>query len=186
MNPPPGVPVGSSPHTRGAPRALLVHPARVGIIPAYAGSTRCSSRVRTSLRDHPRIRGEHAGCSVFAIGVTGSSPHTRGARLRRPGTEPRRRIIPAYAGSTPMAALIPFQMEDHPRIRGEHCCKLLAAPTACGSSPHTRGAPLVDTRGQKSLRIIPAYAGSTPSKSPRGKTNRDHPRIRGEHDGWPC
>ena len=161
MNPPPGVPVGSSPHTRGAPRALLVHPARVGIIPAYAGSTRCSSRVRTSLRDHPRIRGEHAGCSVFAIGVTGSSPHTRGARLRRPGTEPRRRIIPAYAGSTVCWSIPCVGSWDHPRIRGEHGFDGRSRQDPDGSSPHTRGA-LNDTRGdQRQGRIIPAYAGST-------------------------
>ena len=60
-----------------------------------------------------------------------------------------------------MAALIPFQMEDHPRIRGEHCCKLLAAPTACGSSPHTRGARNTGIDRSVKMRIIPAYAGST-------------------------
>ena len=30
-------------------------------------------------------------------------------------------------------------------------------------------------------RIIPAYAGSTPTRSPRRSSGKDHPRIRGEH-----
>ena len=34
---------GSSPHTRGAPGCGLVQVAGEGIIPAYAGSTSCSS-----------------------------------------------------------------------------------------------------------------------------------------------
>ena len=50
---------GSSPHTRGAQslRALAKH--GVGIIPAYAGSTRPGSPPPRRGADHPRIRGEH-------------------------------------------------------------------------------------------------------------------------------
>ena len=32
------------------------------------------------------------------------------------------------------------------------------------------------------MRIIPAYAGSTDSAMVSLQSNRDHPRIRGEHD----
>ena len=54
--------------------------------------------------DHPRIRGEHAGDDDATTELKGSSPHTRGAPCRgRPGWT-RRGIIPAYAGSTPLAA----------------------------------------------------------------------------------
>ena len=51
--------VGSSPHTRGALRLYLKLDVRVGIIPAYAGST--AHALVSALRrwDHPRIRGEH-------------------------------------------------------------------------------------------------------------------------------
>ena len=133
---------GSSPHTRGAqslpgarqggrgdhPRIRgehapcgQPHVVRLGIIPAYAGST-------TPLDCH------------FAA-VMGSSPHTRGARpdcfgnRRRSRDHPRIRgehaprvgsrravkgIIPAYAGSTGRS--------------------LRSRRRASGSSPHTRGA----------------------------------------------
>ena len=159
----PGNLVGSSPHTRGAPRCGIALPA--------------------NCRDHPRIRGEH--------------PQTE------PQQEPNSGIIPAYAGSTASAQFSasalagssphtrgalhdvcawPFIRRDHPRIRGEHTGghgravaprRIIPAyagstlagagsPTSVrGSSPHTRGAPIT-------------------SASPWGWCG-DHPRIRGEH-----
>ena len=50
-----------------------------------------------------------------------------------------------------------------------------------GSSPHTRGAPVNATSTASTLRIIPAYAGSTNPRSCSTVAVRDHPRIRGEH-----
>ena len=72
---------GSSPHTRGALAAHLLHCRETGIIPAYAGSTTCRSSPLEMPGDHPRIRGEH-----------GVEAHEF---VRELG------IIPAYAGSTP-------------------------------------------------------------------------------------
>ena len=152
---------GSSPHTRGAPRAW---------------PTRCSAA-----SDHPRIRGEHA---VFVGGLSvgvGSSPHTRGALLPNLHRHTRRRIIPAYAGSTPSAPSGRRSPKDHPRIRGEHknCATRWAAPL--GSSPHTRGAPGVFAFLSPGAGIIPAYAGSTGRHDAGERRGSDHPRIRGEH-----
>ena len=70
------------------------------IIPAYAGSTTSSARMDDRAWDHPRIRGEHKAASGTVSKALGSSPHTRGARLRRRVELGLRRIIPAYAGST--------------------------------------------------------------------------------------
>ena len=92
--------VGSSPHTRGAlgdPRDDLDDP---GIIPAYAGSTDYIKNAPEGLEDHPRIRGEHKRFSSPSAAITGSSPHTRGAPGSVSPSSTRRRIIPAYAGST--------------------------------------------------------------------------------------
>ena len=50
----------------------------------------------------------------------GSSPHTRGALLFDRPLIHRRRIIPAYAGSTPFLWRVISTYRDHPRIRGEH------------------------------------------------------------------
>ena len=199
---PPFRPVGSSPHTRGAHQVAYTWDMDLGIIPAYAGSTLPSSWRARSGRDHPRIRGEHSkpsrGCNVDG----GSSPHTRGAPP--PSGIPRRpsRIIPAYAGSTRTQCTAPRAIRDHPRIRGEHYLPKEADIFEGGSSPHTRGAQIVQEMRDSSQRIIPAYAGSTttPSAPPpdsggssphtRGARDagvevlggaQDHPRIRGEH-----
>ena len=74
-----------------------------------------------------------------------------------------------------------FALRDHPRIRGEHVDHARHAPGEAGSSPHTRGAPSKSRPGGSATRIIPAYAGSTSSKSAQTSPLRDHPRIRGEH-----
>ena len=50
---------GSPPHTRGTLISLATVAALVGITPAYAGNTTSNSAVGVSVRDHPRIRGEH-------------------------------------------------------------------------------------------------------------------------------
>ena len=73
--------VGSSPHVRGALEQLHGHGAVRGIIPACAGSTRLKNRSPVSLRDHPRMCGEHLVIDGAAPTETGSSPHVRGAHF---------------------------------------------------------------------------------------------------------
>ena len=91
-------------------------------------------------------------------------------------------IIPAYAGSTPPSSLRIRNMRDHPRIRGEHLDRDVSGSHCEGSSPHTRGAPGVLRVAHFSIRIIPAYAGSTEGVLDSAAQGADHPRIRGEHD----
>ena len=154
---------------------------RVGIIPAYAGSTRNLNSVLVHFRDHPRIRGEHQGNNRESVNGAGSSPHTRGALLCAPATVTTDGIIPAYAGSTPRASSPGAETGDHPRIRGEHFSYMHASRSALGSSPHTRGAPHVAVEHQAGAGIIPAYAGSTVRALSAQASCWDHPRIRGEH-----
>ena len=112
---------------------------------------------------------------------TGSSPHTRGALSSYPTRELPRRIIPAYAGSTPAIGPLLREGADHPRIRGEHVVFANQVAKTKGSSPHTRGA-LVFTGGHPPDEwIIPAYAGSTSAPASDSGSEADHPRIRGEH-----
>ena len=138
------------------------------IIPAYAGSTLILPRVSQSPTDHPRIRGEHIGAAAHQVKITGSSPHTRGARRRRPVQDEHRGIIPAYAGSTCNVLSLGCCARDHPRIRGEHWRGPTAWGSPVGSSPHTRGAPDGFSEACSGVRIIPAYAGSTRGARDRG------------------
>ena len=112
---------------------------------------------------------------------SGSSPHTRGAPAHRESDRRRVGIIPAYAGSTSPRYVNSVYPADHPRIRGEHFPEPGLDVGQAGSSPHTRGAPLIDGLRQPLPRIIPAYAGSTADLGLLDGWPRDHPRIRGEH-----
>ena len=152
-----------------------------GIIPAYAGSTPTAVARQRQQQDHPRIRGEHFVRGLLLSRNRGSSPHTRGARLRVAEALFGHRIIPAYAGSTEANSLDGQTMADHPRIRGEHQTPVRRSLRPGGSSPHTRGAPTISTYGAGTRGIIPAYAGSTSSVCIYCRTLPDHPRIRGEH-----
>ena len=91
------------------------------------------------------------------------------------------RIIPAYAGSTFPSLASTSARRDHPRIRGEHRLKRARGLVHEGSSPHTRGAPVVGIAEGVLVRIIPAYAGSTADPGRPQPPVGDHPRIRGEH-----
>ena len=173
---------GSSPRARGAPvRAALSAQTR-GIIPACAGSTNTGRNFGTCLEDHPRVRGEHALRTPRIQVCAGSSPRARGAPDRaRPPTRSTG-IIPACAGSTPACAGSRRQQRDHPRVRGEHIEATLQVLKHEGSSPRARGAPAHLAAGAKGPGIIPACAGSTPSRSPASRLPTDHPRVRGEHN----
>ena len=154
---------------------------RLRIIPAYAGSTALDFQAGLTWRDHPRIRGEHWPPPAGRSGCGGSSPHTRGARLRRRQSSDRSGIIPAYAGSTGSSPPAAARRSDHPRIRGEHQSAMMTYLTLSGSSPHTRGAQLCAVIVGTSNGIIPAYAGSTATTPHAVRKDMDHPRIRGEH-----
>ena len=113
--------------------------------------------------DHPRIRGEHSNAALYGRSWSGSSPHTRGALV---------------CHEIPLGPVT-----DHPRIRGEHCWLKVPLSFHFGSSPHTRGARPAPRHRRRPAGIIPAYAGSTGRRRSCESRRRDHPRIRGEHDG---
>ena len=172
---------GSSPHTRGAPTATPTAGPSARIIPAYAGSTGWRRSRDAGCSDHPRIRGEHIGWAAHQVKITGSSPHTRGARASQAMATSTTTIIPAYAGSTRARSVRSERSWDHPRIRGEHMPWGDSGGQHPGSSPHTRGAHHYRRHETAARDIIPAYAGSTRSGPLWTGSTWDHPRIRGEH-----
>ena len=91
---------GSSPLTRGKPRARLILTTRRRLIPAHAGKTRLRISRTCLHRAHPRSRGENQGQIGVTWDISGSSPLTRG---KPPGSSPLtrgKRLIPAHAGKT--------------------------------------------------------------------------------------
>ena len=155
------VDVGSSPLTRGARRGPAGFPARGGLIPAHAGSTKQLGWGKIDVQAHPRSRGEHVllGCCLL-IGV-GSSPLTRGAHCAQQVVFQADGLIPAHAGSTLSSSPSSTRSRAHPRSRGEHSCTCVGVTVMRGSSPLTRGALRAVFCGEHPNRLIPAHAGST-------------------------
>ena len=91
---------GSSPRMRGALEVDTKLLVGVGIIPAYAGSTRLRVFARIRCDHHPRVCGEHSNAMALPSIPLGSSPRMRGARTQTHASGMRTGIIPAYAGST--------------------------------------------------------------------------------------
>ena len=127
------------------------------------------------------MRGEHHSGLQSATGKPGSSPHARRAPGQRLPVRRDRGIIPACAGSTAQVLPVHQDRRDHPGMRGEHSCRRSGSARPRGSSPHTRGAPVVPPRPVRPVGIIPACAGSTRSTPRSPQLSRDHPRMRGKH-----
>ena len=140
--------------------------------PVKAGFTGESDKFRSP----SALARANAGFEAMAPCYGWRSPHTRGAPIDRWDDRVQARIIPAYAGSTRVAAGTGTGRWDHPRIRGEHQANKVIKIGADGSSPHTRGALYGGPRLTVQGRIIPAYAGSTASSLLESRERQDHPR----------
>ena len=152
-----------------------------GIIPAYAGNTTRLNVMAVSVRDHPRVCGEHRQGILGADGRRGSSPRMRGTLMAQRATALALGIIPAYAGNTPHSMWKLLLPRDHPRVCGEHWQINRKQPQLTGSSPRMRGTLLGSIRALAFGGIIPAYAGNTAERYLEIAVRRDHPRVCGEH-----
>ena len=152
-----------------------------GLIPAHAGKTVATARLRRSSRAHPRSRGENDPPTASIADRMGSSPLTRGKHVDvLPGTY-RLGLIPAHAGKTHAPGVRAAAYRAHPRSRGENSAHQQDTARETGSSPLTRGKR--NDRARKGARggLIPAHAGKTPCSGRRPGMLRAHPRSRGEN-----
>ena len=152
---------GSSPLTRGTRQRLLFLSSSERFIPAHAGNTHTDLRHRSSFTVHPRSRGEHASSSATRCRLAGSSPLTRGTRVK----------VGVSEGSFTV----------HPRSRGEHLVELRQHVPPTGSSPLTRGTQIRLGFTRLRSRFIPAHAGNTRVDQVWLPPLPVHPRSRGEH-----
>ena len=153
--------VGSSPLTRGKPSSCTLRPRTARLIPAHAGKTSRASRTSCQAPAHPRSRGENPSLVTHSVGVSGSSPLTRGKPLARARGDRRRRLIPAHAGKTMRCRHPTAQGAAHPRSRGENRILKSSARKKGGSSPLTRGKRTGRAAGHAARGLIPAHAGKT-------------------------
>ena len=91
---------GSSPLTRGKRSPSYLSGDWLRLIPAHAGKTIADAGGQSGESAHPRSRGENLSGLISLFFGLGSSPLTRGKRLRRVQRSAVRRLIPAHAGKT--------------------------------------------------------------------------------------
>ena len=155
------VSTGSSPLTRGKPRERKRQCTKSRLIPAHAGKTPARAKGQRLRAAHPRSRGENARSGASRACRAGSSPLTRGkqgisSQLARP-----HRLIPAHAGKTPARRRQGPAGPAHPRSRGENIRDPPGPAPPVGSSPLTRGKPVVIQETASDVGLIPAHAGKT-------------------------
>ena len=75
-------------------------------------------------------------------------------------------------------------LRDHPRMRGEYVFDLFEFSAIMGSPPHARGILYAEDVEEVAPRITPACAGNTNTRKEGVKSNRDHPRMRGEYPAY--
>ena len=130
-------------------------------IPAYAGNSSPSIRLKTLRTVHPRLRGELCINKHHSLPVSGSSPLTRGTLHRVTLGDTLLRFIPAYAGNSPSQSRCRRETPVHPRLRGELSHNETDNFSVSGSSPLTRGTPRTSELNSRRFRFIPAYAGNS-------------------------
>ena len=173
--------MGSSPLTRGKPRAPCRCPSRRGLIPAHAGKTWRENLPAAGAGAHPRSRGENRSRSYVELLREGSSPLTRGKLRAASAVVAGHGLIPAHAGKTCTMLRRKSLAPAHPRSRGENRQTSSSSPLSAGSSPLTRGKLSPPARGGPSAGLIPAHAGKTGAPTSRATIMPAHPRSRGEN-----
>ena len=172
---------GSSPLTRGKHVRETQVQNRLGLIPAHAGKTEKKIESGLGGAAHPRSRGENDAVVRRLAVLPGSSPLTRGKRIREDLSAQRDGLIPAHAGKTVLVHAPASYGAAHPRSRGENSERIDIAKPRVGSSPLTRGKLRQLIQRLYERRLIPAHAGKTPSSTTASGVGRAHPRSRGEN-----
>ena len=130
---------------------------------------------------HPRVGGENDNTSPHPGHRRGSSPRGRGKLIRRDTSEGQGGLIPAWAGKTlTQTHNIPIP-KAHPRVGGENVDAITRAIPTPGSSPRGRGKLIEECFGWYQARLIPAWAGKTPSNQVVDAHAAAHPRVGGEN-----
>ena len=130
------------------------------------------------------MRGEDDRNRPSQGAVPGSPQHARGRRRPDDPAQRARRITPACAGKTYRPIYLFAGRADHPRMRGENIQFPLLLGSHIGSPPHARGKRRFRLRRPPHARITPACAVKTAIIFDASDSYSDHPRMRGENDGW--
>ena len=172
--------LGSPPRMRGKGDFVHQRSSLDGITPAYAGKSFPPLLAPSWTRDHPRVCGEKARCSVTGSKFWGSPPRVRGKGPVRRRDGAGMGITPAYAGKRLKSRETVMPSWDHPRVCGEKNGICRAKVPHLGSPPRMRGKALCGLDVHIHAGITPAYAGKRYKVLPDTCGTGDYPRVCGE------
>ena len=152
-----------------------------GITPAGAGKTNMRRESCAEQEDHPRRCGENPERSQIIQPCQGSPPQVRGKLKARLLAIAFERITPAGAGKTRFQQRLFAELQDHPRRCGENTKTKSQAFLSIGSPPQVRGKQMRGLEYAVKIRITPAGAGKTPTRTDMTAQREDHPRRCGEN-----
>ena len=167
---------------RGPLTEGLGYPSPLRITPAYAGTTSTMPLTSVIVRDHPRLCGDHHDHPCVTQPKRGSPPLMRGPPADYQSEGADSGITPAYAGTTVSTSPLLFRWLDHPRLCGDHILSTVGFIGGLGSPPLMRGPLLRLIQVPRTVRITPAYAGTTRIMTLRLPNLWDHPRLCGDHN----
>ena len=110
---------GSPPPMRGKVKGGEAVTQICGITPAYAGKRGSCRSAFLRCTDHPRLCGEKLLFDQTGMHQFGSPPPMRGKVRGIQTSQALTGITPAYAGKSVLLLLLPFAVQDHPRLCGE-------------------------------------------------------------------
>ena len=140
---------------------LQLYIPQAGITPACAGTTKLHLYTGSGSWDHPRLCGDHTTGMNPCGQSSGSPPPVRGPPAGALCEIAFTRITPACAGTTDQWVNFLLQLQDHPRLCGDHLGRVFCDKFNLGSPPPVRG-PLNAWRFSGICkRITPACAGTT-------------------------
>ena len=175
-------------HPRELPSALgeIVRPGPERITPACAGNSPNGASWKTAMWDHPRVCGEQRYLRNETMDGDGSPPRVRGTGRPRWRHCKADRITPACAGNSGRDCDAYPRIEDHPRVCGEQLARAARLWMVVGSPPRVRGTANAPRLLVVGLRITPACAGNSSSRTSSSSLGWDHPRVCGEQRNRDC
>ena len=151
------------------------------ITPACAGTTARFARILAWMEDHPRVCGNHIPRKGTVWETRGSPPRVREPRITDPNIVRAYRITPACAGTTHVIFPSFVQLQDHPRVCGNHIAISYLVKSNLGSPPRVREPLLNPVPVVQAPGITPACAGTTHRRWMCRLLGGDHPRVCGNH-----
>ena len=135
------------------------------ITPAYAGKSRKRIYGKSKSQDHPCVCGEKEKSAKNDMKSIGSPLRMRGKGqvLQRPLLE--KGITPAYAGKRRRSSRFRRATRDHPCVCGEKNQSWQNSSRKSGSPLRMRGKDSSSVGSTFRIRITPAYAGKSCSRS---------------------